>query len=531
MNDTITPVELGETKKAALRLSAQMSSASIIGMVVGYPIRAVIAAALGPSGYGVLNMADLVQKYSAYADLGMKYSLSRQIPILKGRGDEEEIHLVSTIVLSWFIIISAIAVIVLWTVYAFGYSFKGLLTLPNIVLISLIIMTDRLNTYYHNYVKGIGLFDAVGINSFITTVIGPLVIVGLVMWMQVTGVLLGRLIISLLSGANYLRFIMRYGGLHVRLMLPFAKTFELLKLGLLLYANTLSEGMLETITLTLLAIYVGVDLVGQFGYAVSMVIFGTGITTGVNLVISRRMLYDRGVQGARLDYTYFRPYMEGLLIVYLMFVSIALGLTYFGHEVVVRLFISKFTPAIFLAQIVAFGQMGCAITYLFRTYFNVTDQLLNRLALVWGGLVITVVSNLVFLSLGYGALGAALGIAVGYCAYAVLLVVASARQIYGSTANGVGLLSKLLLISLLLVICLHLLTTWQPAWTSAPNQFLLWCFEFGVAALRLVIYTVIVLLLYSLIFRQYRPEHEVWTVLMYVISAFKQRLQLRTVTS
>ena len=158
-------------------------------------------------------------------------------------------------------------------------------------------------------------------------------------------------------------------------------------------------------------------------------------------------------------------------------------------------------------------------------YFNATDQLVSRLVLVWGGLFIHLLLDFVFLSLGYGALGVALGMSLGYAVYAILLMVASARQIYGRIAVGGGWLGRLLLVSLLLALCLHLLTGWQPAWIAAPSKVLNWAFELVVAGARLAIYSGLVLLLYSLVFRQYRPEREIYTTLMYMTSALRSRLR------
>ena len=508
------PDNLGETKKSALWLSAQMATASVVGMVVGFPIRVTIASILGPAGYGTVKVAELIQRYFAYADLGMKHSLSRQVPLLLGKGEDEECRQVSAIVLTWFLIVSTVAVVVLWLFYTFDFSLKGLLTLPNLSVICLILLSDRLNTYFHNYVKGYGLFGALGTNAFISSVLSPFIILPLVLWMNVTGALVGRLVVSLLIGINFLRYILPHGALQTRLTLPWAKTLSLLKLSILLYSNNLSEGLLAALSLTLLAFFVVVDELGYFGYAVTIVLTATGITTGVNIVIYRRMLEARGALGLRTGY--FRRYLETSMVVYVFFVSIALGFTYFAHHVVIRLFLPQFAPSLVLAQILAVGQMALSIIYLLSLYFNVTDQLGRRLAFACSSVLLTFVLNLVVLWLGYGAIGVAFCTTLSYFVYATLLMQSRAHQIYGRLATGIAILAKLLSASMLLGLSLHLLTLWQPEWPTAPNQLFSWAFELMVTSMRFGIYAAVTCFLYAALFRRYRPERDVFTILRYL---------------
>src|SRR5258707_6802137 len=97
--------EFGATKRAAMRLSVQMGAARVLGSALGIVARVVGAGALGPSNYGVLRLADVVQQYSGYAELGARFAVARQVPILLGQGDEDEARLGSGMVLVWMVTI------------------------------------------------------------------------------------------------------------------------------------------------------------------------------------------------------------------------------------------------------------------------------------------------------------------------------------------------------------------------------------------------------------------------------------------
>ena len=65
-------------KAVALRWTARQLGASTVALVSSVPSRLIQGAVLGPSGYGLVVLAALVSTYAGYADLGMRYVLTRQ---------------------------------------------------------------------------------------------------------------------------------------------------------------------------------------------------------------------------------------------------------------------------------------------------------------------------------------------------------------------------------------------------------------------------------------------------------------------
>ena len=102
------PGELSETRRSALRLTTQMSGASVLGGVIAFPIRVVIASTLGPTGVGLVRIAELIQKYANYLDGGVRYSLSRQVPILLGAGEADESRVISRVAFTWTLLIAVL---------------------------------------------------------------------------------------------------------------------------------------------------------------------------------------------------------------------------------------------------------------------------------------------------------------------------------------------------------------------------------------------------------------------------------------
>lgn len=497
--------------------------ASIAGVILGFPTRTIIAAVLGPAGYGIVGVADLIQRYSAYTDLGMKTVLSRQVPLLIGRGEEEESRQVASITFTWLLLMSVAVVAVLWFLYLSGATLKGLLTLPNLIVISFIVFLERLNAFNHNYAKGYGLFDAIGMNYLLHSTFSPVSSMILVLVLNIPGFLIARMATSALQSLVYLRLMVRETKFHPRLALPFRPTAYLLKLGAILYATSLSEGFMQTIILSIVAVFVSSEALGQITYAMGVILFATGIADGLNIVISKRIMEHRGTQGEKAVYAQFRPYMETPFIMYILLVTISTGISYFGYMALIRVFLKDFAPALPVAQILVFGQFFASMSVFFRIYYNATDQLLSRMALAWVVLIFNAALTTVALVLGYGIIGAAVASSIGYCIYAFMLVILSAHQIYGSLFTGLIFFMKLVILSSVMTGWLVLLSWWQPSAPAAP-MIVGWGFEFCIAGLRLGAFIAFALVLYSLFFWNYRVDREIAGTIQQIVLMFRQRV-------
>jgi O-antigen/teichoic acid export membrane protein len=517
--------ELGATKRAAMRLSAQMGAARLFGAALSVASRVVGAGALGPSNYGVLRLADVVQQYSGYAEMGARYAVARQVPILLGQGDEDEARLVSGMVLIWMVTVSIVFCLALWLMFALGIRLNGLLTIWNLVFLSGLILLNRLNAFLGNYVRAYGNFDALGIQSFILAIGTPVVSIPAILWWGVAGGLLAQMIIAGLVGANLIYFGARLGLFRLELRLPIRKAFRLLRLGLLLHFNNLSESLFETLELTLLAIFASTQQVGLYGFAIGWVASTTVILTGVGLVTERAMLLERGAQGADIRRDAFRRYLETPLVVYLLFASGMLGITYFVFDFIVKIYLPEFAPAMLIAQVLIFGQTIYSATELPRMYFNVTDQLKGRLGLALIGITVNVILDLFFLWRGYGAVGVAVGSSLSYCLYAAVVFQSCASQLYGRRSAGLRFLIQLALAAGVLALLLNAQSQWNPTGPGAGQTLLVRASIEGlVTGAKTLVYCSAAILLYLAIFRSYHPRQEIARLLDYALGAVRKGL-------
>ena len=499
----------GEVRQAAFRLSAQIGTAKVLGLALSVPAQVFNAWVLGPGNYGLLRIAHLIQKYSAYADCGAKFSVSREVPILLGRGDPDEARVVSELVLAWIACVSLVVTAVLWLFFWGGATFGGLLTAPNMVLLTVLLLVNRGNTFLANYVRAHGDFDALGTQFFITSIIPPLISVPAILFWGVTGGLLAQLVVVLLIVGALLRFAARSGVLRLRPVLNLRKTVRLLRVGLLLYGSQVSEGTFGTIELTLLAFFASVDGVGLYGFAINGIGASLAVLAGVRLVADRAMLMERGVRGRAVDHAAFARFLERPLVAYLLYGAWMLGLTYVVLDGAVQFFLPRFAAALPVARVLVVAQLLYLSTGFPRSYFSASDQLGSRLSLSIGGLLLNVIVDCALLYAGYGIVAVALGSACSYAVYVIVTLAAASRSIYGRAAVGVKRGFQVLAVSAVAGLIVEGL-----ALTSAPGLGiqtelgrLLWEGVFmvakGVTCVGLIYGT------FRLVFREYDLAHEV----------------------
>lgn len=493
----------GETRRIAVRLSTQISAAGALGAIVGVLARLITAGLLGPANYGLLRIAEVVQQYAGYADLGAKHAVARQVSLFLGRGDSSQAGTVASILFTWTLVSTAAVTVVLWGLYLAGVALDGLLSLPNLVVLSVVLVIGRLNTFLANYVRAHGQFDALGMQFFITAVAPPIVSLPVVYWWGVTGGLLGQLLVAVLVAINLLYFARPLRVFALRLMLPFRRTLELLKLSALLHVISISETLFETLELSLLAFFVSAEQVGIYGFAIGWMTMALSTLAGVRLVVERSMLLDRAAQGETVRLAAFRKYMETPLVLNLLFAGAALGMLFFAYDFAVRQFLPQFIPSMAVAQVLIFGQTIYAMTSFMRSYFSATDQLKSRLGLTLLGLGLNVVLDLAFLFNGGGMMGLALGSVISTVVYSLVLFMVGSRQINGNRRTGAVFALRLIVVAGLGAVVLYGLSTWQPAWSVVPGVRGQLFWQALLAALKMGLFAFATVSLYVIGFRSF----------------------------
>ena len=91
--------------------SAKMFFANVVTAVTGIVRGVLIAGVLGPNNYGVWSIFNVIMSYIPYTHFGLLDGMTKQIPLLKGKGSFEHLKVMRDTAWSALIVITLIITI------------------------------------------------------------------------------------------------------------------------------------------------------------------------------------------------------------------------------------------------------------------------------------------------------------------------------------------------------------------------------------------------------------------------------------
>jgi len=514
---------LSTEKKDTIKLTGVMSFSAIIGKIISFPSAIVIAKFLGPSLLGTLAIIKLIQQYAGYTHLGLLQCLPRDVPIAYGKGDEKEARLVKDIVFTGFFAASAFAVLVLWILFVSGVTFKGALDTQILILLSLILIGNRANSFLRSYTKAEGKFMIIGRLEFILKFVTPTFTIPGVIFFKIKGVLIVMLLVDMISVGYYIICLKRP---KFNFYINLKKTLSLLRTGFMIFINNISESIFWSVGLMILAAMLTKRDVGLYSIALAAMMIVEPFTQAVNMTVYRKIMLDGGKYGTD-SHKHFRKYTEGLLAIYIMFTSLILGLFILLYMVVIRTILTEYIDSLPLMIILAFGYMVYTSRIFLSFYLNITNQLEKRLAIIVAGLGLNALLAYVLIINGYALKGVAFACTFSFLFISFMIIVISFKQIYGNIKQSLSFLSKICFISAILagiMIAFSKLNAFNYTSLSSIYSQLIW----GTADLVVkgLLYSIVCVGIYFFFFKQYKIHKELKPIISYAWYSFTNRLKI-----
>jgi O-antigen/teichoic acid export membrane protein len=513
---TFNQNSLSAQKKDTIKLTGVMSFSGIVGKIISFPSAIVVAKFLGPPLLGVLSIIRLIHQYAGYSHLGLLQCLPRDVPMAYGRGDKKEARVIKDTVFTGLFVATAFSLFVLWILFISGVTFKGALDIQILVLLSLILIGNRANSYLRSYTKAEGQFMIIGKLEFILKFITPgLTILG-VIFLKVKGVLLAMFLVDIISIVYYVICLKRP---KLNFYINLKKTLSLLKTGIMIFINDISESLFWSVDLIILAAMLTTRDVGIYSIALGAMMIVGPFSQAVNMTVYRKIMYEAGKYG--LDsHKHFRKYTEGLLALYVMFTSLILGLFILLYMMIIRTILTEYIESLPLIIILAFGYMVYTSRVFLSFYLNVTNQLEKRLIIIMTGLGLNALLDYILIAKGYGLKGVAFACSLSFLFISIMIIGVSFKQIYGDIKHALSFIFKICFISAILIGIIFVsenLNAFNYAHLgSTIPKLLLGIADFMVKG---VIFSLSCIGIYLLFFKNYRLYEELKPIISYVVNS------------
>jgi len=447
------------------------------------------------------------------------HAITRQIPIAIGLGNKKEVEESANICFSGNLITTILTAILIWILYLSGISFKGVFDITIMIMVSFILFFQRYDSFLHSYIKGLGDFDLIARrNLYLNNFIPAFNLIFLAVW-KLYGLVFGILFASVAGSLFYLKGIR---GARFSFQLPLRKTIELLKIGLILFTNKTSDLFFWTADLTIIAIMMPMSAVGLYGFALGSVSAVIGFIAMINMVVYRKILIESTTNGASGDYSSYRKYPEYYIPLLLTLTSLLLGIIYLGYSFIVRVFLHQYAESIPCIIILSLGYLCFVTRYFTFSFLNATDQLKYQIIYTLFATVLNYGLDYLFIKLGYGIVGVAMGCSISFAVVSGVMLLHVYQNIYSQLIQGIIHSCKITICSVSMCSLMWLFSHEQIV--SVDSDVLLEkLFFYGLdTGIKLFVYLVVCIGLFSLVFRSERLLPNIRTYMEYAEEILKK---------
>ncbi len=515
---------LGQHKKDSIRFSAVNAGTQVLLRFISVPLSIIVASVLGPALLGALKIFELIRQYASYNQFGTLQAMLRQTPVALSQKKPAEASRIQNMVFSVNVTVTIITILLLWTLYAVGFTFDGILNFFRMSILTLTLALQRVDAYLNNYVKAIGDFSLLTRRQVMMNCVTPFLVFGGVILWRLDGALLAVLITTSLGIAIYL-----HSGRLRRpcWYLPWKEVFSLISLGVKLFINKVADGIFWTVDMTIIAIFLLPVQVGHYGFALGIVGSTTAIVSMFTMMLYRHMLENKGQRKGQQDFSFMKQYLENPMAGLIVVSTLYLVLAYFGTILIVDLYLPKYRESLACLPVLALGQIFFLAASIPSICMNVGDHLERRLVFTVIGLSLNALLDIALINGGYGIIGAAWASTVSFGVYSVVIIMWVRRQVYGNVSEPLVFLIKFMSISLFvffLMVALrdNLLLT---AVAVSDGNFIV-PLKILDAVLKVIVIWTSVILGYFLLFHKQKLVQECCEAARYLLSGILKKVRL-----
>lgn len=403
------------------------ATSSVLFFGSRFAVSFVAAKLLGPSTWGFWNMLNLILVYGCLSHFGVINAMNRDVPLLKGKGESERVEAIRRVSLT-FITISALVVVGM-IVAAAVLLVKDTPHKIALVLVGLLFLCTQFYSYLEIYLKSDGRFRQMSHQQLLFAGVIPLVSIPLVLKLGLPGFILGQSVALLVISV----FIATTIPFDFKLKIDRREVRRLVKVGFPIMVAGLLYGLMTTVDRWVIASFLGVGQVGFY----SLSIMVTGFLTLVPLVIAQQ-IYPRMAESFGQNARY-QDLKKWVVRQILMAVSITTPLVlavYFFFPLIVRQFMPAYIPGIGAMKISLIGLFFLPLAGGFGNFLNTVDRQVYYTVVQAGAILLNLLLDILFVKIGFGINGVALGAATSYTTYSLALLLVGAKVIRGGSRSS-----------------------------------------------------------------------------------------------
>lgn len=379
-----------------------MYGARIVVLIFGILQNFVLAKFLGPSGFGEVNLFNLILVYAGFTGFGFDIVGAREIPgyvvLNKNKESEHILNLSFSVEMALRIIVSVLIALI-------GTLFlKGPLQV-GVLLISLILVAQKLSSYWRIMANALKKFSVISKSSILEGILMGSLIVILVKSTGIYARLLALLFTQIIVGF----YLIKKMPIDLKLTFKSERFWPTLKMGFPFMALTIVYYVWQASDRTLVAGFMGMRMLGVYSFAVSCVSLILLFSEDINNVL-QPFIYER-LSGEK-NKNEILPMIRKPTVFYAYLTPVVILFSWVLYPLILKFILPEYLDSVWVFRILLFQfylvNINTAVNYLIRSSEVNKQSWLAIIYIVAG--VVSYLAILMFWRLGLGMEGAALGI-------------------------------------------------------------------------------------------------------------------------
>lgn len=366
---------------------------------------------LGPETWGFWYVLNLALAYGGLAHLGVINAMNRDVPVFRGKGDADKVHLIQSVSVGVLLVTTTVAGLIMLV------SLTFLENIPRAPLATLIVLFIATQPYFflQVYLKSDGQFERLSLQQLLLAIIFPLGVVPLTIRYGLSGFIAGQALVTVLISL----FILRTWTLHLKPSFDFQETLRLIRVGLPIMLVGLMYTLLTTADRWVITALLDVQQLGYYSLAIMVL----GVLSLVPMVIAQQMYPRMAEAWGRTNHPgeVLRWALRQMGMAVAVTIPIILIL-YFAAPPLIETFLPAYLEGVTPVKIILLGPLFLAFSGGFANLLNTLDKQVYYLAIQAAALLVNVGLNIFFVKAGLGISGVALGTTLTYAVYGLALV-------------------------------------------------------------------------------------------------------------
>ena len=376
-----------------------------------FVVALIAAKKLGPATWGIWQLLYLILAYSSFIHLGVINGMNREIPVLNGRGDQQSASLIRAVSLGFVLASSMLAGL---AIFIFALSIDTMTAAVPLRWMPMLLIMYLLHRYLEVYLRSDKLFGHVSLQQLLLAVAFPVIAVPLLSVHELSGYIVGQ---TIAIGLTCL-FIIKISPVCLKLRFRLTETIRLLKIGF----PIMTAGILYTLMMTVDRVIISTLLtMQQLGYY-SLSILVMASLSLIPLVVGQQIF-------PRMAEAWGRTSKSKELIPWIrrqVFMSISLTApmvlaAYIILPPIVKHFLVEYTSGITAMKITLVTPLFLGMTSAFGNFLNTVDKQSYLLLFQILAVCLNIVLNIVFIQVGLGITGVAIGTTIAFIIHSLLL--------------------------------------------------------------------------------------------------------------